>query len=171
MEESLSPAGKAFSRELPVETGMKNVSSENLTSCKKTRSLRKSLAFLCLIHQLTTRECNGLFPCIFLSLCLEEMSGRKCRDRVQNQPHMNGELLFTSGFLAVLSNCFPGLLCLSDKTKLKSKILEESSLICTVSLEELQTNTGSGWESAAQDQHCSKGLLIQVWWAKTCLNQ
>lgn len=42
----------------------------------------------------------------------------------QYQPHVNGELLFTSGFPALQGNCFPGLLWLSDdKTKLKSKML------------------------------------------------
>lgn len=41
-------------------------------------------------------------PCIFLSLCLEEGSGRKCRDQL----HVKGKLLFASNFLTVLSDCF-----------------------------------------------------------------
>ena len=45
---------------------------------------------------------------------------------------------------------------------------EESTLIRTVRLEQLQTNAGSRQETAAQHKHYSEGLLRWVWQGKTC---
>lgn len=161
---------RTFPRELwtTCKTGMFpyriSLLRPNILKKKKKKNHWKSTLLVNYRWAVSTLDCASAtsLPCVWITW-MRHVQGSAA---TQYQPDVSEEFLFTSDFPAVMSNCFSGFFCLSDdKTNLKTKIFQKPHLLHIVILEQLQTNTDSGQETAAQ--HYLKILLIWVLQAKS----